>query len=223
MELVRMEFLKRFKIEIKNKKLLQRALTHSSYANEHKEQGDYERLEFLGDAVLQMIVSKYLYLKTEYDEGKMTKMRSSYVCEEALSTYAREIKLDKYVYLGVGQLDNLNNTILADVFEAVVAVIYLDQGLKKASDFVITIIKPYINKNIIFNNDYKTLLQEYVQMDKKTLVYEIVNEYGKSNDKTFEVVVKIDEIIYGKGIGKSKKEAEQKAAFDAYQKSANLR
>jgi len=218
-----MEFLKRFKIEIKNKKLLQRALTHSSYANEHKEQGDYERLEFLGDAVLQMIVSKYLYLKTEYDEGKMTKMRSSYVCEEALSTYAREIKLDKYVYLGVGQLDNLNNTILADVFEAVVAVIYLDQGLKKASDFVITIIKPYINKNIIFNNDYKTLLQEYVQMDKKTLVYEIVNEYGKSNDKTFEVVVKIDEIIYGKGIGKSKKEAEQKAAFDAYQKSANLR
>lgn len=213
-----MEFLKKFNININDKKLLDRALTHSSYSNEHRTE-NYERLEFLGDAVLEVITSEYFYLKTNYKEGEMTKLRANYVCEKALATYARELHIDKYIKVGHGQLQNVNDTIIADVFEAITAVIYLDQGFSVAKEFVDAIIIPYIKEGIDFNIDYKTKLQELVQTDRKSLEYEIINEYGESHNKTFEVVVKIDDIIYGKGIGKSKKEAEQNAALDAYNKS----
>lgn len=215
-----MDFLKKFNITLKNNQLLVTALTHSSYSNEHKDVKNYERLEFLGDAVLELVTSEYFYLNSDYKEGEMTKHRADYVCEKALATYAKEIGIDKCIRLGEGQKHNLNDTIIADVFEAVVGAIYLDQGFFVAKDYLDTIIIPYIKKGINFNMDYKTLLQEYVQTDRKSLLYEVVGEYGEAHDKTFEVIVKINDIIYGKGRGKSKKEAEQKAAFDAYQKSA---
>lgn len=214
-----MEFLGRFNINFKDKTLLQTALTHSSYSNEHKGVSNYERLEYLGDAVLELVTSEYFYLNTKLKEGQMTKMRASYVCEKALATYAKEIGIDKYIRLGHGQINNLNDTIIADVFEAVVGAIYLDQGFDTVKKYIDEIIIPYIDKKIDFNIDYKTRLQELVQTDKKSVTYEVINEYEKNHKKTFEVVVKVDEIIYGRGKGYSKKEAEQKAALDAYNKS----
>ncbi len=214
-----MEFLKKFNISFKNKELLQSALTHSSYSNEHKDCTNYERLEYLGDAVLELVTSEYFYLHTDYKEGKMTKLRASYVCEKALATYAKAIGIDKYIRLGHGQMHNLNDTIIADVFEAVVGAIYLDQGFLVAKKYIDAIIVPYINKQIDFNVDYKTKLQELVQTGKKSLNYDVVKEYEINHKKVFEVVVKIDNIVYGKGKGSSKKEAEQLAALDAYNKS----
>ena len=213
-----MNFLEKFNIKLKNENLLKIALTHSSYANEHKGCKNYERLEFLGDAVLELVTSEYFYLYTNYKEGQMTKLRASYVCEKALATYAKKIGIDKHIRLGHGQIHNLNDTIIADVFEAVVGAIYLDQGFDIAKNYIDTIIIPYIKKHIDFNADYKTRLQELVQTGRKSLEYEVVKETGESHKKTFEVVVKIDDIIYGRGKGSSKKEAEQMAALDAYNK-----
>ena len=215
-----MNFLKKFNININNNKLLTVALTHSSYANEHGHCENYERLEFLGDAVLEVVVSEYLFLNTNYKEGQMTKLRASYVCEKALATYSKKIGIDKEIKLRHGQINNLNDTIIADVFEAIIGAIYLDQGFDTAKKYIEDIIVPYIDKQIDFNVDYKTRLQELVQTGKKSLEYEVVKEEGEAHKKTFEVVVKIDNIIYGKGIGNSKKEAEQMAALDAYNKSA---
>lgn len=214
-----MEFLERFNIKFKNSKLLETALTHSSYANEHKGCDNYERLEFLGDAVLEVVTSEYFYLHTNYKEGEMTKLRANYVCEKALATYAKELGIDENIRLGHGQMHNLNDTIIADVFEAVVGAIYLDQGYSVAKKYIDTIIIPYIKKEMDFNADYKTKLQELVQTGKKSVEYEVVKEYGEAHKKVFEVVVKIDNIIYGKGRGSSKKEAEQRAALNAYNKS----
>ena len=215
-----MNFLKKFNININNNKLLTVALTHSSYVNEKKKKKNYERLEFLGDAVLEVVVSEYLFLNTNYKEGQMTKLRASYVCEKALATYSKKIGIDKEIKLGHGQINNLNDTIIADVFEAIIGAIYLDQGFDTAKKYIEDIIVPYIDKQIDFNVDYKTRLQELVQTGKKSLEYEVVKEEGEAHKKIFEVVVKIDNIIYGKGIGNSKKEAEQMAALDAYNKSA---
>ena len=125
-----MDFLERFNIKINDKEIFQTALTHSSYSNEHKGVLNYERLEYLGDAVLELVTSEYFYLNTKFKEGQMTKMRASYVCEKALATYAKEIGIDKHIRLGHGQMNNLNDTIIADVFEAVVGAIYLDQGVE---------------------------------------------------------------------------------------------
>ncbi len=213
-----MDFLEKFNIKIKNEELLKTALTHSSYANEHN-CDNYERLEFLGDAVLEVATSEYFYLNTSLKEGAMTKMRANYVCEKALATYARALGIDKHIRLGHGQIDKLNDTITADVFEAVVGCIYLDQGYDVVKEYIDEIIIPYILKEEDFNADYKTRLQEVVQTGKKSLEYEVVNEYGEAHAKTFEVVVKIDGITYGRGTGKSKKEAEQMAALDAFSKS----
>lgn len=214
-----MEFLEKFNIKIKDKSLIMRALTHSSYSNEHN-CGCYERLEYLGDAVLEVVISEYFYCNTKYGEGRMTKLRANYVCEKALATYAKDLGIDKYIRLGHGQMHNLNDTILADVFEACAGAIYLDQGYKIARRYLRGIIIPYIKERDDFNTDYKSRLQEVVQTGKRSVEYVIVDEYGEAHDKTFEVVVKVDGIIYGKGIGKSKKEAEQNAALDALNKSA---
>ena len=214
-----MKFLENMGIKINNEKLLKTALTHSSYSNEHNCE-NYERLEYLGDAVLEAVTSEYLYLNTDYAEGQMTKIRANYVCEKALACYSRDMDIDKYIRLGHGQIHNLNDTIIADVFEAIVAVIYLDQGYDVVKKYIFKIIIPYIKENRNFNSDYKTMLQEAVQTTRKSLEYVLLNEYGEAHDKTFEMAVKVDNIIYGKGIGKSKKEAEQNAALDALNKSA---
>ena len=213
------DFFKKYKIELKNSELMQVAFTHSSYSNEHHTD-NYERLEFLGDAVLELVTSEYFYLHTNLKEGDMSKTRASFVCENALATYAKNIGLDKYILVGHGQEGKVNDTILADVFESVLGAIYLDCGFLKAKEYADQIILPYIKEGAHFLGDYKSLLQEMIQTDRKSLSYELVRETGPAHDKTFMVNVVIDGIVYGTGIGKSKKEAEQKAAYDAYQKRA---
>ena len=214
------DFFREYGIELKNPELMIQAFTHSSYANEHHT-NSYERLEFLGDAVLEVITSEYFYLNTDLKEGDMTKTRASFVCENALATYAKEIGLNKYILVGHGQLGNINDTIIADVFESVLGALYLDQGFDVAKDYAKKIIIPYIEKGDHFLSDYKSALQELVQTDKESLTYELVKEEGPAHDKTFTVDVIIDNIVYGTGVGKSKKEAEQKAAEDAYRKRAS--
>ena len=213
-----MKCLEKMGIEIKNKELLETALTHSRYSNEHN-CDNYERLEYLGDAILESVTSEYLYSNTDYSEGEMTKIRANYVCEKALATYSKKLGIDRYIRLGHGQIHNLNDTIIADVFEAVAAAVYLDQGYEVVKKYLQDIIVPFIKEGWDFNTDYKTKLQEAVQTNKKSLEYVLIREYGEAHDKTFEMAVKIDNIIYGKGIGKSKKEAEQNAALDALNKS----
>ena len=214
-----LDFFKKYHIDIKDESRMQIAFTHSSYSNEQHTK-NYERLEFLGDAVLQLIMSEYFYLNTHLDEGEMSKKRASFVCEHALATYAKEIGLNKYIRVGHGQQHNVNDTIIADVFESVLGAIYLDAGYDAAKTYAYQIIVPYIEKKAVFLTDYKSALQEMVQTDKESLTYELVKEEGPAHDKTFTVNVVIDDIIYGTGVGKSKKEAEQKAAYDAYQKRA---
>ncbi len=212
-------FFSKYDIIIKNTQLYIQAFTHSSYANEHHTES-YERLEFLGDAILEVITSEYFYLNTDLKEGDMTKLRASYVCEQALATYAKEIGLNKYILVGHGQANNINDTIIADVFESVLGAIYLDQGFSTAKSYCLKIMLQYIESGNHFFSDYKSALQELVQTDKESLKYVLIEEKGPAHDKTFTVNVVIDDIIYGTGSGKSKKEAEQHAAYDAYSKRA---
>ncbi len=207
-----------------NIKLYEKAFCHTSYANEHGCES-YERLEYLGDAVLELVVSEYLYKNTEYPEGEMTKLRSSYVCENANCEYSMELGLNEYLFLGHGEEENGGRTrkaIVADVFESFIGAVFLDQGLETARKIIYKIVIPKIEdkKSNLFT-DYKSVLQELVQTDKRTLIYEVVAEDGPSHNKTFSVVVKIDNIIYGKGTAHSKKEAEQLAARDALLKAQN--
>ena len=137
-----------------------------------------------------------------------------------MAFYSKEIVIDKHIRVGKGQLNNINDKIIADCFESVLGVIFLEKGFEVAKEYVYKTVIPYIEEKYYFLTDYKSLLQELVQTDKKSLEYEVINESGPAHDKTFEVDVKIDGIIYGRGIGKSKKEAEQNAALDAYKKRA---
>ena len=198
--------------------ILRIALTHTSYANEHK-CPSYERLEYLGDAVLELIMSDYFYKHTDYSEGEMSKKRSMYVCEEALFEYANNIGLPSHIMVGHGLENTINQTIIADVFEAVVACIYLNSGFSKAREFVLDIALPYVKEDVIFLSDYKSYLQELVQTDRKSVTYNVIKDEGPSHDKYFEVEVVVDGLVYGKGSGKSKKEAEQNAAKNAIELS----
>lgn len=214
-----MDFLDKYGIKINDQELLLKALTHSSYAYENNTE-DYERLEFLGDAVLQFLISEYFYsTDTDLNEGQLSKKRASYVCEEALASYVRDAGYDNLIRVGNGLSGSINEAIIADTFESVLAVIYLDNGIDKAREYVHSVVIPYIKKNHVFLYDYKTKLQELVQTDKKSLEYVLVNSYGEAHNMTFEVNVMVDGIILGKGIGRSKKEAEQKAAKEAINKS----
>ena len=206
-------------ITISNYEQMQNAFTHTSYANE-QHTGNYERLEFLGDAVLELITSEYFYLNTDLPEGEMSKTRASFVCENALATYAKKIGLNKYIRVGEGQKSNVNDTIIADVFESVLGAIYLDCGFDVAKKYIDKIVLPYVENDTHFLGDYKSTLQEMVQTDKQSLEYQLLSEEGPAHDRTFTVQVVIDGIIYGTGVGKSKKEAEQNAAHDAIEKRA---
>ena len=214
-----MDFLKKYEIELENKDLLLESLTHSSYSNEHS-CNNYERLEYLGDAVLELIVSDYLFNNETINEGSMTKKRASYVCEEALATYSKEVGFIPFIRVGHGQLDNINDTIVADIFEAILGVIYLEKGFVIAKKYINEVVIPHIKKGDVFLTDYKSALQESIQTDKKTLEYVLISESGPAHDKTYVVEVRIDDMIFGKGTGKSKKEAEQNAAKDAFKKRA---
>lgn len=204
-----------------NINLYYEAFTHTSYSNENPSFTSYERLEFLGDAILEFIISDYLYKERHLTEGVMTKMRANYVCEEALATYAHDLKFEEDIKLGSGELETgPNNTILADVFEAFVAAMYLDIGFDKTQEMVLKIMLKYIAKGVDFLHDYKSTLQELVQTDKKSVVYEIVSEEGPAHNRRFECVVKVDGHILGRGIGSSKKASEQEAAKAALAKQA---
>lgn len=214
-----MDFLEKYDIKIKDTKRLETALTHTSYANEHG--GDnYERLEFLGDAVLELVTSEYFYENYHLSEGDMTKTRSRYVCEHALYEYAKTVGFIPYIKVGNGQIHDVNETIIADVFEAVLGAIFLDFGYEVSKKYVLDIMIPFIESGADFYYDYKSLIQELVQTDKKSLEYRLVSESGPAHDKTYVIEVVIDDIVYGRGTGKSKKEAEQHAAYDAYSKCA---
>lgn len=208
----------KYGITIKNEKLLKEALTHSSYSNEHGGTC-YERLEYLGDAVLEIVCSEYLYKNTNNPEGEMSKLRSLYVCENALYEYSKSINLKDYILLGNG-INEANKTIIADVFEAVMAVIYLESGLSTVKKLFNSLIVPHIESHDDFLMDYKSLLQESVQTVKKSVTYRLVEESGPAHLKKFKVEVIIDGLVFGVGEGSTKKSAEQQAAKDAYMKRA---
>ena len=217
-----MDILDKLNICYDNIDIYNQAFTHTSYANEMKCES-YERLEFLGDAILELIISEYLYKNTDYEEGRMTKLRSHYVCENALYEYSVKLGLNEYIKLGKGQQEQDGKhckAIVADIFESFIAAIYLDSGLNEVKKFIYKYVIPIIESNTLdFFNDYKSKLQEFVQTDKKSLEYILVNEIGPAHNKTFEIEVRINGILYGKGCAKSKKEAEQLAARDALEKS----
>lgn len=214
-----MEFIYNYNLEKVDETLINLALTHSSFSNENG--GDnYERLEFLGDTILQLIISEYYYLNTNLSEGEMSKQRASYVCETALAEYAAKIGLIQYIKTGEGQKNNINVAIIADVFEAIIGAIYLSLGLEETKEFICKVIIPYIKNEHHFFDDYKSVLQEMVQTTKDSLEYILVSESGPAHNRTFSVEVRIDGIVFGIGTGKTKKEAEQQAAYSAYQKRA---
>ncbi len=216
-----MNFLEKYGIYLKDKDMLLVALTHTSYSNEHGCE-NYERLEFLGDAVLQLISSEYFYNNKNFREGDMTKIRSRYVCEHANYEYAKKVGFIPYIRVGNGQIHNVNETIVADVFEAVLGVVFLECGYETAKRYILEVITPFIEENKIFYSDYKSRLQEMVQTTKQSLEYKLISEKGPAHDKTYTYSVVIDNIVYGTGSGKSKKEAEQNAAKDAFLKSASI-
>jgi len=219
-----MEILDKIGIIPNKEKLYLQAFTHTSFANENNCES-YERLEYLGDAVLEVIMSEYLYKNTEYEEGVMTKTRAKYVCEDALYEYSLKLGLNNYLRLGHGEEENggrLRKAIVADIFEAFTGAIFLDQGFDIAKKFIYDNVIPMIeNHEVNFDNDYKSILQELIQTDKRSLEYVVIDENGPAHNKTFKVIVKVDDIVYGQGIAHSKKEAEQQAAKDALKKAQN--
>ena len=201
----------------KDKSLLTLALTHSSYAHESKNHIEYnERLEFLGDAVLQLVTSEKLYKENpNMPEGKMSKTRAALVCEDALANYSKQIELGRFMFLGKGE-DNTGGrerpSILADAFEALIGAIFLDGGIAPAKKFILR----FLNDKNLHMQDYKTLLQEIIQQNPgERLSYIVVKEEGPDHDKSFTVEVHLNSNPIGHGAGKSKKQAEQQAAKEA--------
>lgn len=204
-----------------NKNLLINALTHTSFANEHKSKKikDNERLEFLGDAVLEMVSSEFLFKNMgDMPEGEMTKLRASLVCEPTLANDARQIGLESFIYLGRGEEGTggrKRDSIVSDTFEALIGAIFLDGGIDAAKDFILNFALNDIENKRLFS-DSKTILQE--SADKRKLgkiSYEIIDESGPDHDKSYEAVVRLDETVVGKGFGHTKKSAEQQAAYIA--------
>ncbi len=216
------ELEKKINYKFKDKKYLNVALTHSSFANEKKDHTkSNERLEFLGDSVLSIVVSDYIFKKLpNLPEGELTKLRASLVCEKSLCEFAKELGLGDYLKLSKGEAKSggaSRASILSDAFEAVIASIYLDGGLEEAKKFILKYVIPAIEnpKPVVFR-DYKTDLQEIIQKNPEdVLEYVLVNESGPDHKKHFVVEVRLDNNVIGKGGGKSKKEAEQQAAREA--------
>ena len=218
------ELFKKLKLKPKNIELYKTAFSHSSYVNEHKVKNNYERLEFLGDAVLDLVVADYLYTHYKETEGELTKVRANYVCENANYEYASSLNLQNYILVGHGESkegEPVKKAIVADIFESLIGAIYIDQGYATVRNIILKVIVPYIeNPEITFFSDYKSSLQEFVQTEQKSIEYVITNEEGPAHNKTFTMDVIIDNIVYGTGIGSSKKEAEQEAAKYALKKLA---
>jgi len=211
-----MKILDKLNLNPTNINLYYQAFTHSSYTNENPSFENYERLEFLGDAVLEIIISDYLYKERNLEEGTMTKLRANYVCEKACATYARDLGFETEIKLGNNE--EVNDTIIADVFEAFIGSVYLDKGFEFVNKLIREIIVKYMDKGINFLIDYKSELQEKVQTVKKSVIYEVINETGPAHNKKFTSIVKVDGLVLGQGTGSSKKASEQEAAKDALSK-----
>lgn len=215
------ELEEKIRYRFRDRRLLRQALTHSSYANEQRinKFEDYERLEFLGDAVLELVSSDFLF-RAEKDmaEGQLTRKRSSMVCEPALAFCARDIALEQYILLGKGEEatgGRGRDSIVSDVMEAVIGAIYLDSGIEEASGFIHRFILSDLEHKQLFY-DAKTILQESVQQEsKETIHYELLKEEGPEHEKTFLVEVLVGDKKLGMGSGHSKKAAEQQAAYQA--------
>ncbi len=208
--------------KFKNPDLLKISLSHSSYANEVKKgTQSNERLEFLGDAVLSIIVSEYLFKNYSHlPEGELTKLRASLVCEKNLSEYSKSLEVGKYLLLGRGEEMNGGRerpSILADAFEAILAALYLDSDMETANNYIIKFVKNQLENTKEVNfKDYKTILQEIIQQNREEKIqYILKDEYGPDHDKHFVVEVHLNSNVIGKGKGRSKKEAEQRAAKEA--------
>ncbi|MBR6045891.1 MAG: ribonuclease III [Ruminococcus sp.] len=205
----------------KNEKLLYEALAHSSYANENKTVRSNERLEFLGDSVLSIVVSDYIFKHfTHIPEGELTKLRASLVCESSLFEFSKQIELGKHILLGKGEEltgGRERPSIVSDAFEAVIAAIYLDGGMEAAAPYVLSFIpKDITPKGSDAFHDYKTILQEVIQKNpEEKIAYFLKGEEGPDHDKHFTVQVMLNNNVIGEGTGRSKKAAEQAAAREA--------
>lgn len=216
------EFEKKIGYTFKNKELLHEALSHSSYANEIKRgRNSNERLEFLGDSVLSIVVSKHLFTHFKHlPEGELTKIRASLVCEKALFEFSKKIDLGKHILLGKGEENSggrARPSIVSDAFEAVIAAVFLDGGMVEAEKYVLS----FIPKNLEANSskslhDYKTMLQEIIQKNPEERVeYVLADQTGPDHDRKFVVQVRLNSNVIGTGEGHSKKQAEQAAAHEA--------
>lgn len=222
MEAAFSELEKRIGYTFQDQELIYEALSHSSYANEKKKQRrSNERLEFLGDSVLSLVVSQYLFVHyPDLPEGELTKIRAALVCEKSLHKFALQIGLGDFLMLGKGEAHTGGRerpSILADAFEAVIAAIYLDSGLEAARRHILHFIPEHIpeNRSVLFG-DYKTALQEVIQKNPEEKVeYLLTSESGPDHNKSFVVEVCLNSNVIGTGEGKSKKEAEQMAAKEA--------
>lgn len=206
--------------------LLNTALTHSSYvANRTEKLEHYERLEFLGDSILSLIISQYIYKHcTEMAEGQLTRIRASIVCESSLYEAAEKINLGKYLLISKGEEltgGRSRASILADAFEALIAAIYLDGGINKAKSFVLGALKDIIKRGIQSKiiTDYKSFFQEYIQKSSQAKIsYKLLSEEGPAHNRIFEMALMLDDETIGTGSGNSKKEAQQAAAKNAMEK-----
>ena len=216
------EFHGKIRYYFNDKELLIEALSHSSYANEkRKGRNSNERLEFLGDSVLSIVVSQYLFEHfTHLPEGELTKIRASLVCEKSLYEFAKQIDLGEHILLGKGEENTGGRervSILADAFEAVIAAVFLDGGLEAAKRHILKFIpKDIDDRNPVSFSDHKTILQEIIQKNPEEKVeYKLVGQSGPDHNKAFKVQVRLNSNVIGTGIGRSKKEAEQMAAKEA--------
>jgi ribonuclease-3 len=204
-----------------NTDLLKQALTHSSFANEQKinKLKDYERLEFLGDAVLELVSSEFLFRENpQMPEGQLTKLRASMVCEPALAYCAKDIDLGSYILLGRGEEytgGRYRSSITSDVMEAIIGAIFLDGGIENAKKHIYRFILSDLENKILFL-DSKTILQEEIQKKKDAqLRYELIGESGPDHNKQFTVDAYLNDVLIGSGTGRTKKAAEQQAAYEA--------
>jgi ribonuclease-3 len=209
------QLLTKFSIQPNDIHIFELAFLHESYSNENGIDGCYERLEFLGDAVLDLVVSEFLYnMDSNLSEGQLTRMRSNYVCKKALYIYSKELELDQYIKIGAGvDLSRREiDSIVSDVFESFMGALYLDSGLESVKDFLNKTVLPHIENKDIFFYDYKTELKQLCDQDSLEIVYDLINEKGEPHNKTFTMAAMINGKKYGTGTGGSKKEAEQNAS-----------
>ena len=215
-----------FGIVFQDEKLLETAFTHTSYANEHRllNISHNERLEFLGDAVLQLLISEYLYKKyPKKPEGDLSKLRSTIVREESLAGFSRDCQFDQFIKLGRGEEKSggrNRDTILGDLFEAFLGALLLDKGVEAVKNFLYQVMIPKVEvgdfEQVV---DYKTKLQELLQVNGDVdIVYQVISESGPAHAKEFDVSVSVDGRVVGQGQGRSKKLAEQEAAKNAFEK-----